>query len=325
MAKSKVRDNPKSMRLERHSCRIYRFLRKFLPGLLLSSGLGFIFFILFMSLAETPAERRLRKEKAVLSQSLEMIHDSLKFYDNNLNKIAGNDNYEYRVIADMDSIPERIRKAGYGGSRRYDKLTGREHSDLIIDVLNKLDILNNRLEVQNMSFVELSETLSAESERLRRLPVITPVHNDDLIRQSSTFGYRSSPFTGKLQFHTGVDFSVLAGKPVYAPGAGTVIFSGTKYNGYGKHIIIDHGINGISTLYAHLSDVDVKEGQTVERGEMIGTVGSTGRSTAPHLHYEIRIDDKQVNPAKYSMQIGASQYNALIENAGRKSEGLALK
>lgn len=325
MAKPIVKYNPKSMRFERHSCRICRFVRKFLPGLLLSSGLGFIFFILFMSLAETPAERRLRKEKAALSQSLEMIHDSLKFYDNNLNKIAGNDNYEYRVIADMDSIPDRIRKAGYGGTRRYDKLAGREHSDLIIDVLDKLDILNNRLEVQNMSFVELSETLAAESERLRRLPVITPVHNDDLIRQSSTFGYRSSPFTGKLQFHTGVDFSVLAGKPVYAPGAGTVIFSGTKYSGYGKHIIIDHGINGISTLYAHLSDIDVKEGQTVERGEMIGTVGNTGRSTAPHLHYEIRIDEKQVNPAKYSMQIGAAQYNALIENAGRKPAGLALK
>jgi murein DD-endopeptidase MepM/ murein hydrolase activator NlpD len=320
MAKPIFKYNPKALTFERQRYNLRVFIRRFLPGILISAGTGFLFFLLFITFLETPDEKRLKHEKAVLSSNLEQINDSLRFYDTNLDAIAKHDNHQYRVIAEMDSIPARVRTAGYGGSRRYKKLAGREHSDLVIDVLSKLDLINKRIHVQNMSFVELSKALEAESERLRRLPVVTPVHNSDLTRLGSNYGYRVNPITGGIHFHKGIDLTAPYGKPVYAPGAGTVTFAGNRHNGYGNYIIIDHGINGITSLYGHLSSINVKKGQKVVRGEMIGKIGNTGLSTAPHLHYEIRINGKPVNPANYRMPVEAGQYDQLVRNAEKSKD-----
>jgi len=322
MAKPIFKYNQKALRFERQRYNLRMFIRKFFPGTLISAGTGFIFFLLFITVFETPDEKRLKQEKAALSSDLEQISDSIRFYDNNLDKIAMHDNHQYRVIAELDSIPDRLRTAGYGGANLYKDLSGKEHSDLIIDVLRKLDLINKRMQVQNMSFVELTKSLNAESERLRRLPVVTPIHNNDLTRLGSNYGYRINPIVGGIHFHKGIDLTAPYGKPVYAPGAGTVTYAGNRHNGYGNYIIIDHGINGISTLYGHLSKIIVKEGQEVVRGEKIGNIGNTGLSTAPHLHYEIRINGKHINPANYRMPVEPEHYDQLISNADTITKSL---
>jgi murein DD-endopeptidase MepM/ murein hydrolase activator NlpD len=313
----KFRYNPKTLQYEEIRLSFKQLLRK---------GAPYMFFILFVAAGftyildhyfETPEKSRLKAENEFLSQNLETIQNRLENIDSKMNQLAKQDNHIYRVIYQMDSIPSQVRNAGFGGTNRYTKLKGHESSNMVIDISHRLDLLGKKLNIQQNSFNEISEILKTDESRLRALPIIQPVHNEDLTRLGSHFGVRLHPILRIYKMHEGIDLTAPKGTPVYAAGDGIVVEveKNRSRRGYGNLVIINHGFDGLETRYAHLSTFNVKQGDVVKRGQKIGTVGNTGLSTAPHLHYEIRRNGKPINPLYYIVDVTPEQYDELIEQA----------
>jgi murein DD-endopeptidase MepM/ murein hydrolase activator NlpD len=215
-----------------------------------------------------------------------------------LEEVADRDNNIYRIYFEANPIAEEQRKAGFGGINRYKDLEGFDNSKLIISSSKRIDILTKQIVVQSKSLDEIAKLAEEKEKLLEAIPAIQPVNNEDLTRMASGFGYRIDPFTKASKFHFGMDFTAPRGTPVYATGDGKVVRADNSASGYGKHIRIDHGY-GYESLYAHLYKYNVRRGERVKRGDLIGFVGSTGRSEAPHLHYEIFKDNRRINPINF--------------------------
>ncbi len=268
-----------------------------LLGMLLS---GFLLLVIYLNIPgiETPKEKALKRELANMEFQYEILNGKMEQAENVLEDLANRDNNLYRVYFETNPIPEEQRKAGFGGINRYKNLEGFDNSKLIVNTSRRLDILTKQIVVQSKSLDEISK-LAVEKERLlEAIPAIQPVNNEDLTRMASGFGYRTDPFTKARKFHWGMDFTAPRGTPVYASGDGVVSRADNSASGYGRHIRIDHEFGYVS-LYAHLYDYNVRKGQRVKRGDLIGFVGSTGRSEAPHLHYEIFKDGERINPINF--------------------------
>lgn len=212
--------------------------------------------------------------------------------------LTDRDDNIYRIIFEAEPIAKSVRQAGYGGVDRYAKLEGYNNSELLIETAKKLDIIASELYVQSKSFDDVYEMARNKEEMLACIPAIQPVNNKELKRLSSYYGYRIDPVYKIKKFHAGVDFSAPQGTPIYASGKGTVIKTKYSRRGYGNTVTIDHGF-GYTTFYAHIKDIKVKKGDKVVRGQIIATVGNTGKSTAPHLHYEVRKNNRTINPIYY--------------------------
>lgn len=231
-----------------------------------------------------------------------------------LQDIQQRDDNLYRVILQADPISPAIRQAGYGGTNRYEELMDMANAKLVMNTTQKLDVLSKRLYIQSKSFDDVVDMCKNHDEMLQCMPAIQPISNKDLKKTASGYGTRIDPIYGTAKFHAGMDFSAQAGTDVYATGNGTVVKVGWE-TGYGKTIEIDHGF-GFRTRYAHLQDYNTKLGKKVVRGEVIGKVGSTGKSTGPHLHYEVHVKGKVVNPINYYfMDLSAEDYEAMIQLA----------
>jgi len=230
-----------------------------------------------------------------------------------MDELAERDDNIYRVIFEADPIPKSIRQAGYGGVDRYSKLEGYNNSELLISTAKKLDKIASEIYVQSKSFDEVFEMAKDKEKMLASIPAIQPVHNQDLKRLSSFYGYRPDPIYKVKKFHHGVDFSAAQGTAIYATGEGKVINIKHSRRGYGNQVEIDHGY-GYTTLYAHLKDILVKKGEPVKRGQEIATVGNTGKSTAPHLHYEVRKNGRTVNPIYFFYNdLTPDEYEKLLD------------
>ena len=224
-----------------------------------------------------------------------------------------------------DPIPQSIRDAGVGGSERYKKLLeeGLRQEELILSTVSKIDVLKKRMYIQTKSYDEIIALAKRKNEMLANTPAIQPIENKKLKRMASGFGMRIHPIYKVRKMHTGCDFTARTGTPIYATGDGVVKSVDKKYGGYGKKVIIDHGF-GYQTLYAHMSKFNVKVGQKVKRGEVIGFVGNTGASTAPHLHYEVIYKGKKVNPVHYFFNdLDEGQYEEILELASRENQSLS--
>ncbi len=240
-----------------------------------------------------------------------------------LANIEERDNNLYRLYFEANPIPEEQRKAGFGGVNRYKSLEGYNNSEMVINATKRIEILQKQLVVQSKSLDEIAK-LGAEKEKfLAAIPAIQPIRNEDLTRMASGYGWRSDPFTKARKFHYGMDFTAPRGTPVYASGDGVVTRADNSSAGYGKHIRIQHGDYGYISLYAHLSKYNVKRGQRVKRGDLIGFVGSTGRSQAPHLHYEIFKDNERINPINfYYGSLTAEEFQAMLQIATQENQSL---
>jgi murein DD-endopeptidase MepM/ murein hydrolase activator NlpD len=290
-------------------------LRHLSLAILLGTGVFFAFIYFFAS----PMETLLRKENLLLKTQYEVLslrlNDALEVLDD----IQERDDHLYRAIFQAKPIPEYVRKPGIGGSNRYDYLMNLSNADLVIETTKKIDMLKRHIYVQSNSFDDLILIGKNLEERSRCVPAIQPLSNKDLTRTSSGFGMRIDPFYGTLRPHTGMDFTAPTGTEIYATGDGTVIQSGTK-QGYGNCIMIDHGF-GYKTLYGHNSKNLVRIGQKVVRGEVIGHVGNTGKSKGPHLHYEVLLNDKYVNPVNYYyMDLTPEEYDQMIQLAENRGQ-----
>jgi len=278
-----------------------------------SSILAFFIILIFFQYFDSPKEKRLKNEINNLTTQYEFINNNLKQIELVLDDIQKRDDNIYRTIFEADPIPTSIRKQGFGGVNRYKKLSGYSNSDLIINTTKKIDQLTKQLYLQSKSFDEIIELAKNKSEMLASLPAIQPVANKNLKRMASGYGYRIHPIYKTRKMHYGMDFSAKIGTEIYATGDGVISKVKRSKRGYGNYVKINHGF-GYETLYAHMSKYIVKKGQKVKRGEVIGYVGNTGISTAPHLHYEVRKDNKKINPVNfYYNDLTPEEYEKMLE------------
>ena len=278
-----------------------------------SAILAFFIILIFFQYFDSPKEKRLKNEINNLTVQYNFINNNLKQIELVLDDIQKRDDNIYRTIFEADPIPTSIRKQGFGGVNRYKKLSGYSNSDLIINTTKKIDQLTKQLYLQSKSFDEIIELAKNKSEMLASLPAIQPVANKDLKRMASGYGYRIHPIYKTRKMHYGMDFSAKIGTEIYATGDGVISKVKRSKRGYGNYVKINHGF-GYETLYAHMSKYIVKKGQKVKRGEVIGYVGNTGISTAPHLHYEVRKDNKKINPVNfYYNDLTPEEYEKMLE------------
>ena len=298
-------------------------------GLTLLFILGTIVFsilllVLYLNIPgiETPKEKAYKRELDQMKFQYEIMNRQLDEAFTVLKDVEERDNKIYRVYFEADPISEEQRKSGFGGVNRYKSLEGFENSEILKQTQKKLDQLKKRIVVQSKSLDEVADYALNKKEQLASIPAIQPVQNKDLKRMASGYGMRIDPIYKTRKMHTGMDFSAPKGTPVFATGNAIVKQTKRSRRGYGNHITLDHGFN-YETLYAHLSKINVYRGQKVKRGDLIGYVGSTGKSTAPHLHYEVLKNDRHVNPIyHYFNDLTPEQFEAMINNSALENQSL---
>ncbi|MDR1676218.1 MAG: M23 family metallopeptidase [Tannerella sp.] len=306
--------NPNTLTYERvypsAKDRFFAVLKHLSSGILIGAGVFFVSMYCFRS----PVEMLLEKENSLLQTQYDILSRRLDEALSVLDDIQQRDENLYRVIFQARSIPESVRKSGFGGTNRYAYLMNLSNSELVTETTKKMDMLSKQLYIQSNSLEELFSMGKDLEKRSQCMPAIQPVANKDLKQMASGYGMRIDPIYRTLRFHSGMDFSAPVGTDIYATGDGTVIYSGWKQV-YGNCIIIDHGFD-FKTLYAHQSKILVTVGQKVIRGEVIGKVGNTGKSTGPHLHYEVLLRNRPDNPAKYYYKdLGPEEYDHMIQLA----------
>ena len=284
--------------------------------------LSFFILMIFYQFFDSPKEKRLKLEIQNLTSQYEVINNDMQQVETVLDEIQERDDNIYRVIFEADPIPTSIRKQGFGGVNRYEKLLGLSNSELMINTSKKIDQLTKQLYLQSKSFDEVIDLAKNKSNMLASIPAIQPVANKDLKRMASGYGYRIHPIYKTRKMHYGMDFSAKTGTEIYATGDGIVSKIKRSKRGYGNYVKINHGF-GYETLYAHMSKYIVKRGQKVKRGEVIGYVGNSGISTAPHLHYEVRKDNKKINPMNfYYNDLSPEEYEKMLEISLQSNQSL---
>ena len=298
----------------------FKKIRNLLYFLIGSGITGLAMMLIFFQFFDSPKEKILNREIKQITSQYEIIQKKLEQVEIVLDDMQKRDDNIYRVIFEADPIPKSIRKAGYGGINRYQELTGYKNSDLIINTNKKLDQITKQLYIQSKSFDDIIELAKNKTEMLASIPAIQPVSNKDLSRMASGYGYRIHPIYKTRKFHAGMDFSAKTGTPIYATGNGKVSKVKRSRRGYGNHVIIDHGY-GYKTLYAHMSKYIVKKKQKVKRGDIIGYIGNTGTSVAPHLHYEVHKNGKKLNPVNfYYNDLNAEEYEKMLEISSQNNQ-----
>jgi murein DD-endopeptidase MepM/ murein hydrolase activator NlpD len=289
----------------------------FLTG---SAFLGLVMIFVFFQFFDSPKEKILNREIKNLTNQFEVVQKKLSQLELVLDDVQKRDDNIYRVIFEADPIPSSIRKAGYGGVNRYQELNGFKNSDLIIETSKKIDQITKQLYIQSKSFDDIIELAKSKADMLAAIPAIQPVSNTDLSRMASGFGYRIHPIYKTRKLHAGMDFSAKTGTPIYATGDGKISKVRRSRKGYGNHVVIEHGY-GYKTLYAHMSKYIVKKGQKVKRGDVIGYVGNTGTSVAPHLHYEVHKDGRKINPVNfYYNDLNPEEYEKMLEISSQNNQ-----
>ena len=284
---------------------------------------GFITVLLLNTeFIDTPQELIQSREIKNYELQLKVLNKKLEQVESTLANVEKRDNNLYRVYFEASPIPEAQRKMGFGGINRYDYLNGYENSDLIIGTTERIDILTKELVIQSKSLDEIELLAKNKESLLSSIPTIQPISNIDLKRMASGFGWRTDPFTKKRKRHWGMDFSAERGSPIYATGDGEISRADNRAAGFGNHVRIDHGFGYIS-IYAHMDKISIRKGNKVKRGDIIGYVGSSGRSVAPHLHYEITKDGKKINPINfYYVNLSPGEFDTLITQASQENQSL---
>ena len=324
MSKVKYYYDPDTLsyrKIEPKKSKRYRNLGFFLLGCFLF-GLISLIILLNTNFLNTPKELSLAREVENYELQFDILDKKMEQMEQVLANIEDRDNNIYRLYFEANPIPEEQRKAGFGGVNRYKSLEGFNNSTIITDATKRLDIIQKQMVIQSKSLDEIA-ILAAEKEKfLEAIPAIQPVSNEDLKRMASGFGWRTDPFTKARKMHKGMDFTAPRGTPIYASGNGVVTRADSNSSGYGKHVRIDHG-HGYLSLYAHMSKYNVTKGQKVKRGDLIGFVGSTGRSEAPHLHYEIWKDKEKINPINfYYGSLTPIEFENMLKYANQENQSL---
>ena len=322
MSKVKYYYDPETLsyrKIERRKRKTAKYIFMFL---LAAALFGFMFVFVASQYFESPKEKALARELQNLQFQYELLDKELEEAFAALENVEERDNAIYRLYFEANPIPGEQRRQGFGGVNRYKKFEGYDNSKMIIEANKKMDILQKSIVVQSKSLDDIAILAEDKEKFLSTIPAIQPVKNEDLTRMASGYGMRSDPFTKARKMHWGMDFTAPRGTPIYASGDGVVKRADASATGYGKHIRIDHGYGYVS-LYAHMYKYNVKKNQKVKRGDLIGFVGSTGRSEAPHLHYEIFKDGQRINPINfYYGNLSPEEFSELLAKASLENQSL---
>lgn len=320
MSKVKYRFNTKSLTYEKVKVtfrdRFWRFLSYLAIGLVFATGTV----LLAYKFIDSPKEKMLKREIEALQLQYNLLHKKMDQTQLVLNDLQDRDDNIYRVIFESEPIPNSIRQAGFGGSDRYSVFDNYDNAELLKTTTERLDIITKQLYIQSKSFDEVVKLAKNKEQLLSSIPAIMPINNKDLRRQPGGFGWRTHPIYKTPEFHPGMDFAAEQGTPIYATGDGVIETADANAQGYGNHVVINHGF-GYQTLYGHMSKMAVKVGKKIKRGELVGYVGSTGLSTAPHIHYEVIKNGEKVNPINfYFNDLTPQQYQVMLEMSSKSSQ-----
>lgn len=287
-----------------------------------AAGLMILYINYFPSPKTIVQENRLAEQQFFISKLTRDVEN----LDAILQGIEKRDDNIYRVVLGAEPIDSSIRRAGVGGSDRYADIREKEiiNEDMVIELNKKVDMLRRKLYIESKSQDELVKLAENKEKLYAAIPAIQPISNKQLMALASGFGLRTHPIYKVRKMHSGIDFAASIGTPIYATADGKVISVDTKYSGYGKVVEIDHGF-GYHTRYAHMHGFAVRNGQSVRRGDLVGYVGNTGLSTAPHLHYEVLINGKQVDPVHYFYNdLTPAEYEKVLELSSIENQSLGM-
>jgi murein DD-endopeptidase MepM/ murein hydrolase activator NlpD len=320
MPKTKYKFNPESLSFDRIRLGVktllFRLLAYFFGSIIVAIG----YWAVFATFFDSPREKALQREIEQLTLQYDLIHREMANVEKVLDGLQKTDDNLYRTIFESEPIPSTLREGGVGGVNRYESLEGYSNSKLVIETANRLDRIRKKVYVQSKSFDELIQLARSKEDMLKSVPAIIPISNKDLTRTASGYGWRIHPIYKISMFHYGMDFTAPEGTEVYASGNGTVKDVIVSQRGLGRHIIIDHGF-GYESIYGHLNDFNVRIGQKVSRGDVIGHVGNSGLSVANHLHYEIKLNGKNVDPVNYYFEdLTAADYEKIIELSAKTGQ-----
>lgn len=268
----------------------------------------------------SPAEKLLRSQNERLSDQYLQLNDQVKTVQQQMSELEKRDNDVYRSIFEAKPIPDSARAEAIAKQQEIAKVEGMPQAQLINSIYNTLQNLHARIASQKKSYLELSGLLNNKEKLLAATPAIQPVSNKDLSRIASGFGYRIDPIYKTIKMHAGLDFTAPQGTPIYATADGVVTTAANTGNGYGIHVVINHGY-GYETLYGHMVRVKARAGQRVKRGDLIGYVGSTGKSTGPHCHYEVHKNGQKLDPVYFFYNdLSPQQFDELLKRAAAANQ-----
>jgi murein DD-endopeptidase MepM/ murein hydrolase activator NlpD len=321
MARVKYKYNPKTLSYEEAKLTNGTIFLKMVAYSFVAAAFAFVVVILAFSFVDSPHEIAKDREIEFLKLNNKLLNDRLDQFEKVVVDMQDRDDNIYRVIFESEPIPSSVRKAGYGGVDRYAKLDGYKNSNIIIEATKRMDKLGNQLVVQSKSFDEIWELAKNKKKMLLAIPAIQPVEKGKG-RIASGFGQRFHPILKIRRMHWGIDISAPKGTPIYATADGVVSFTG-RQGSYGNLVKIDHGF-GYQTRYGHMNSISVKRKQKVKRGQVIGYVGNTGLSSAPHVHYEVVKDNKRINPVNFFYSdFTPEEFEKLLEIAARDNQVLS--
>ena len=312
MAKKKYKINPETLAMEQVEHGFRYWVRQ--TGIYILAGvvIGILFLYLFLTFFPSPREKQLLRERASLESQLEVLNNQVDQMQVVMTDLQQRDDNLYRVLFGAEPIPLSVRQGAQRKIDYYEQLAQMTNSELAADLSLKVDLLEKEIYVQAKSYDEVAQMAKEQEIRMENIPAIQPVMNKDLKRVASGYGMRIDPVYHVRKFHQGMDFTAPTGTEVFATGNAKVDFAGWK-QGYGNTVILDHGY-GYKTLYAHLYKILVRKGQKVRRSDIIALVGNTGKSTGPHLHYEVRLNNKPVDPRNYYFyDLSPEEYDPMIQ------------
>ncbi len=320
MGKIKYKFNPESLNYYRVESSFRQKALKALAyffAILVNATIGYL---LYSFAFDTPKEKGLKRQISEMNLHIELFNKQLDNIESMLSDMQERDDSIYRTIFEAPPVNHSVREAGFGGTNRYKDLEKLQNAEMVVKTAKRLDVLSRKVVVQSKSYDELLEMAVNKEKMLKSIPSIQPISNKNLERTASGWGYRIHPIYKIKKFHQGIDFTASTGTEIYVTGDGVIEKIESSKRGYGNSIVVNHGY-GLKTLYAHMERFNVKKGQKVKRGEVIGFVGSTGLSTAPHLHYEVLHNNERVNPINYFFNdLTAEEYDLMIELSMRPGQ-----
>jgi murein DD-endopeptidase MepM/ murein hydrolase activator NlpD len=270
----------------------------------------------------SPNEKLLSMENERLQDKYHELNDQVKVSQQQINELVKRDNEVYRAIFEANPIPDSARAKALAQDEEIERVENMRGSELVNSIISSLNTLGHYIAAQKKSYKEINNLIKNKEQLLAATPAIQPVSNKDLTRIASGFGYRIDPIYKTVKLHPGLDFAAPLGTPIYATANGTVTVASNTGNGYGNHVVINHGY-GYETLYGHMSRIKAKVGQKVKRGEVIGWVGSTGKSTGPHCHYEVHKNGQKIDPVYFFYNdLSPEQYDELLKKAASSNQSL---
>ncbi|MDD4991100.1 MAG: M23 family metallopeptidase [Paludibacter sp.] len=319
MAKKKFHFNPETLSYEQIEHTITHFLKQVMIHALSGVSLGAVFFFIFVSTVQSPEEKQLTEEKRNMQAQYKVLERQFEDMQTVMTDMQQRDDNMYRVVFQADPIPLSVRKGTSANTQYYQQLLDMTNSEVVVSTTKKLNELKKELYIQSKSFDDLVVMAKNKDAMLLCLPAIQPVMNKNLKYMASGYGWRIDPVYHTRRFHAGMDFTAPTGTNIYATANGSVMSAGWK-QGYGNCVEINHGF-GYVTLYGHMSAIKVRMGQPVKRGDVIGLVGSTGKSTGPHLHYEVHLRGEIMNPANYYyLDLSPADYDRMIQMSNNSGQ-----